>query len=103
MKKLWSTLVLPVAFSGGLIVAQDQQPQQQDPSAQQQSQTSQEITGKIAKSNDGKFVLVESSGTMYQLDDQDAAKKYESRKVIVSGTVDTSGSTIHVTSIKPAK
>jgi len=85
------------------MLAQDQQPQQQDPSAQQQSQSDQQITGKIAKSNDGKFVLVESSGTMYQLDDQDAAKKYESRKVIVSGTVDTSGSTIHVTSIKPAK
>lgn len=102
MKKLWSTLALPVAFSGGLMLAQDQQPQQQDPPAQQ-SQSDQQISGKIAKSNDGKYVLVESSGTMYQLDAQDAAKKYEGKKVTVSGTVDPSGSTIHVTHIKPAE
>jgi ADP-glucose pyrophosphorylase len=103
MRKLWCTFVLPVAFSGGLMLAQDQQPQQQEPSARQQSQADQQITGKIVKSNDGKYVLVDSSSTMYQLDDQDAAKKHEGRKVIVTGSLDASGSMIHVTSIKPAR
>jgi len=103
MKKLWCTLALPMAFSSGLMLAQERQTQQQDPAAQQQSQSDQQVTGKIVKSNDGKYVLVESSGTMYQLDDQDSAKKYEGRKVMVTGTMDSSGSTIHVTRIKPAK
>lgn len=103
MKKLWCTLALPMAFSSGLMLAQDQQPQQQDPAAQQQSQSDQQVTGKIEKSNDGKYVLVESSGTTYQLDDQDSAKKYEGKKVMVTGSVDSSGSTIHVTRISPAK
>jgi len=40
---------------------------------------------------------------MYQLDDQDSAKKYEGKKVMVTGSVDSSSSTIHVTRIKPAK
>lgn len=102
MKKLWCTLALPVAFSSGLMLAQDPQPQQQDPAAQQQSD--QQVTGKIAKSNDtGKYVLVDSSGTMYQLDDQDSAKKYNGKKVMVTGSIDSSGSTIHVTNIKPAQ
>jgi len=46
MKKLWCTLALPMAFSGGLMLAQDQPPQQQDPAAQQQSQSDQQVTGK---------------------------------------------------------
>jgi len=102
MRKLWCTLALPIAFSGGLMLAQDQQPQQQEP-AQQQSQSDQQITGKIVKSNDSKFVLVDSSGTLYQLDDQDAAKKHEGRKVIVTGSLDSSGSMIHVTRIESAR
>ena len=104
MKKVWCTLALPMAFSGGLILAQEpqQQPQQQDPAAQ--SQSDQQVTGKIVKSNDGgKYVLAEASGTMYQLDDQNSAKKYEGKKVTVIGSVDTADSTIHVTRIKLAK
>jgi len=93
-----------MAFSSGLILAQDQQPQQHDPAAQRQSQSDQQVTGKIVKSNDdGKYVLVDSSGTMYQLDDQDNAKKYEGKKVMVTGSLDSSSSTIHVTRIKPTK
>jgi uncharacterized protein YdeI (BOF family) len=93
-----------MAFSSGLMLAQEQQPQQQDPAAQQQSQSDQQVTGKIVKSNDdGKYVLVDSSGTMYQLDDQNSAKKYEGKKVMVTGSLDSSSSTIHVTRIRPAK
>lgn len=57
---------------------------------------------KNAKSDDGKYVLVDSAGTTYQLDDQSAAKKFNGKAVKVSGTVDTSSNTIHVTEIKPA-
>lgn len=103
MRKLWCTLALPIAFSGGLMLAQDQQPQQQAPPAEQQSQSDQQITGKIVKSSEGKFVLVDSSDTTYQLDDQDAAKKHEGKKVTVTGSLDASGSTIHVTRIEAAK
>jgi len=103
VKKLWCTLALPMAFSSGLMLAQDQQPQQPEPAAQQQSQSDQQVTGKIVKSNDGKYVLAESSGTTYQLDDQDSAKKYEGKKVMVTGSVDSSSSTIHVTHISPVK
>lgn len=101
MSKLWRSLALSIVLSGGFMLAQG--PQSQEPPAQQQSQSDQQITGKIVKSDEGKFVLVESSGTMYQLDDQDAAKKYESKKVTVTGSLDASGSTIHVTHIEAAK
>ncbi len=101
MRKLWCSLVLPIAFSGGLMLAQDAQAQ--EPPAQQQSQSDQQITGKIVKSSEGKFVLVDSSDTTYQLDDQDAAKKHEGKKVTVTGSLDASGSTIHVTRIEAAK
>jgi hypothetical protein len=104
MKKLSkAALILPMALAGSLLLAQ--QPQQQPPArtqAQQEAQQQQTTTGKIAKSDDGKYVLVDTSGTTYQLDDQDNAKKFDGKIVKVSGTVDTSNNTIHVTEIKPA-
>jgi len=104
MKKLSkTTLILPMALAGSMLIAQ--QPQRQQPPAGtqvQQEAQKQTTTGKIAKSDDGKFVLVDTSGTTYQLDDQDNAKKFEGKIVKVSGTVDTSSNTIHVTEIKPA-
>ena len=101
MKQPWSTLLLPLALSGGLLLTQTARPQQ-DPATQQPSENQQKLIGKIAKSSEGKYVLVESSGTQYQLDDQDTAKKFAGKKVTVSGSVDTSSSTIHVENITPA-
>lgn len=99
---LKATLLLPLALAGAMLIAQNT-PQAQPSAAQDQSQKDQQTTtGKIAKSDDGKYVLVDSVGTMYQLDDQSAAKKFDGKTVKVSGTVDTSSNTIHVTDIKPA-
>lgn len=120
MKTMCYSLLLPLTFASGLVIAQNQRPQRQYPSQReapgQQEAPGQEtpsrqtaatqqkvITGRIAKSNDGKYVLTASSGTMYQLDDQDVAKKYEGKKVKVTGSVDSTDSTIHVRHIRPAK
>lgn len=103
MKKLsTTTLILPMALAGSMLIAQE--PQRQPPARTQVQQEAQQrtTTGKIAKSDDGKYVLVDTSGTTYQLDDQDNAKKFEGKIVKVSGTVDSSSNTIHVTEIKPA-
>src|SRR5215469_13405277 len=95
-----TTLLLPLALSGSMLIAQNDP---QSPAARQQQEDSQQtVTGKIAKSDDGKYVLVASTGTMYQLDDQRTAKKFAGKMVKVSGTVDTSSNSIHVTAITAA-
>jgi hypothetical protein len=100
MKKLLSaTVLLPLALAGSVLIAQDNS--QQPPADQSQTQQdSKKITGKIARSDDGKYVLIDSAGTMYQLDDQSTAKRFAGKKVKVSGTVDANHNTIHVTEIK---
>ena len=58
--------------------------------------------GRIAKSN-GTYVLRASSGkTSYMLDDQKAAKHYEGKIVVVTGTMDKTNNTIHVQKIEAA-
>jgi hypothetical protein len=58
------------------------------------------FTGKITKAN-GKYVLQEASGgSSYQLDDQDNAKKYSGKSVLVTGTLDASTNTIRVQKIE---
>ena len=58
------------------------------------------FTGTIVKAG-GKYVLKTDSQT-YQLDDQEKAKVYANKQVSVTGTVDQSTSTLHVTDIMPA-
>ena len=48
----------------------------------------------------GKYVLKTDTMT-YQIDDQDKAKAFENKQVMVSGTLDQSTSTLHVTDIAP--
>jgi hypothetical protein len=101
MKKfLKTTLILPLALTGSMLLAQDEPKPPAEGQTQQDSQ--QTVTGKIAKSDDGKYVLVDSAGTMYQLDNQSTARKFAGKMVKVSGTVDTSSNSIHVTQIKAA-
>jgi hypothetical protein len=115
-RSLKTSLLLPFALTGPMLIAQQPQRQQQQEQQREQQQRQQQaaedqaqqesqqqtITGKVAKSNRGKYVLVDSTNMMYQLDDQSTAKKFAGKKVKVSGTVDTSSNTIHVTDIKPA-
>jgi uncharacterized protein DUF5818 len=67
----------------------------------QMTPQSQTFTGKIVKA-DGNFVLQDqTSNATYQLDNQDQAKSYEGKSVKVTGTLDNSSKTIHVSAIEP--
>jgi len=86
------------------VKAQDpgQQPSTQQPAqpgAQDQKQA-QTFTGKIAKSNDGYVLTDEANKVSYKLDDQDKAKQFEGKDVKVTGTLDASSNTIHVSDIQ---
>jgi hypothetical protein len=88
---------------------QQQQPQQEQPPEQQQQATpqSQTFAGTIMKLQDGKYALVTGKSAQGQLsghflDDQDNAKKYDGKKVQVTGTLDMASNTIHVSKIAAA-
>jgi hypothetical protein len=79
-----------------------QQGQQQ--TAPQDSKT---FTGTIQKLQNGQYALVTGQTAQgrlagHFLDDQDRAKKYEGKQVKVTGTLDASSNTIHVTDIAGA-
>src|SRR6185437_14787405 len=88
-------------FTPGLIAHnQDAAPQQ----TQQQSKT---YAGTIMKLQDGKYALVTGKTPQGQLaghflDDQNDAKKYEGKKVSVTGSLDMASNTIHVNKIVAA-
>jgi len=66
-----------------------------DSKAQPTSGSGQTFTGTIMKSGD-KYVLQDASGTSYDLDNQEAAKKFEGKKVKIQGTMDPNGKLIHI-------
>lgn len=76
-----------------------QQQQQQQPQAQQ-------FTGKIMELKSGQLALVtgktDTGYTGHFLDDQTTAKKFINKDVKVTGTLDSSTNTIHVTHIEGA-
>lgn len=69
-----------------------------NPPAQQQQSATQTFTGTVVK-NDGTYVLKAADGA-YQLADQDRAKQYEGKRVKVVGTLEATGSTLHIISIE---
>jgi len=128
MKKLFAILAamaLAAALSTVSFAQQDQsaQPSAQQPSsdaqngqqtstdqqdAQQPSSPSQDsmqpsqgssFTGTVVKAG-GKYVL-KTTDANYQLDDQKKAKQFVGQQVKVSGTLDSSTSTIHISDISP--
>src|SRR5262249_5777378 len=92
MKHFFRTILLSsLALTGPMLVAQENPQARQTPTqSQAQKDSQQTTTGKITQANDGKYVLVDSAGKLYQLDDQKAAEKFNGKNVKVSGTVDTS-------------
>ncbi len=66
---------------------------------QPQTPAAQTFTGTIVKDGD-KYFLKAAGTNVYQLDDQERAKQYEGKQVKVAGTLDASGNSLHVTSIK---
>ncbi len=76
--------------------APDTAGQPSDAKAQsEQKGAGQTFTGTVTKSGD-KYVLQDESGTTYDIDNQDAAKKFEGKKVNIHGTLDPNGKLIHI-------
>lgn len=108
--RLLGLAVLLVGLAGIPLYAQAQHPASQDPASQSQTSMSQQSTqgqttqifvGKIAKSK-GDLVLKDDAGTSYKLDNSDQAKQFVGKNVKVTGTLDGSTNTIHVTNIEAA-
>jgi Protein of unknown function (DUF5818)/Domain of unknown function (DUF4431) len=107
--RLLGLLVLLVSLTSIPVFAQGQQPATQDPAAQSQpsmsqqsaqsSQQAQTFMGKISKSK-GELVLKDDAGTSYKLDNADQAQQFVGKSVRVTGTLDPSTNTIHVTNIE---
>lgn len=77
------------------------QPMPQDSSAAAQTdQQLQAFTGKIVKSKGNLVLRDEATSTEYKLDSEEQAKQFEGKHVKVSGTLDPSTNTIHVTNIE---
>jgi len=104
MKQLLkTTLLLPLALAGSMLIAQDDPDAKRPPEKGQAEQKSERATvGKIVESSDGKYVLVDFAGIVYRLDDQNTAKKFVGKIVKLSGAVDETNNAIHVTNISPA-
>ncbi len=87
----------------------DQQPEQQPapeqppaaPPDAKRDNPVQTFAGTILKTGK-KYVLKTVEEVPYDLDDQDRAKKYEGKKVQVTGILDESGKLIHVQDMKAA-
>lgn len=96
----------PFAFAATAPNAASHATAQQQAQQQQQQPASQEFTGKIMQLKNGQLALVtgktDQGYSGHLLDDQDSAKKFVNKDVKVTGTLDTSTNTIHVTNIKGA-
>jgi uncharacterized protein YdeI (BOF family) len=82
----------------------DSQPTaQQQPSAQaepSQPMAAKAFSGKIVKEGDTLVLKDTTTNMTYQLDDQQKAKQYVGKQVKVTGSLDSSGNTIHVENIE---
>jgi uncharacterized protein YdeI (BOF family) len=76
---------------------QQAQPQPQQQPDQKQSKTG-TFTGTVVKNGDS-YLLRDSSGMTYGLDDAERAKPYEGKTVKVTGELDEQARMIHVESI----
>jgi hypothetical protein len=91
----WGRPFVERASGPALSLAQEPQPQQ-PPQDQAKSAT---FTGTIVRDGD-MFVLHDSSGQVYKLDDTQRAKPFEGKTVKVSGQLDTEAKLIHVDTIE---
>ena len=80
--------------------AQEQaQPQQQPDQGQAKAST---FTGTVVKNGD-QYMLRDSSGQIFGLDDSDKAKPFEGKTVKVTGQLDEQAKVIHVQDIQAAE
>jgi hypothetical protein len=79
--------------------AQDEN-QNQSPNSPEHRVESRSFTGVIVKDHDN-YVLKVANNQIYQLDDQQKAKRFEDRNVRVVGTLDEKNSLLQIRSIDP--
>jgi Protein of unknown function (DUF5818) len=89
----------PIGEIGATPMPLIQTPQQEQP--QQQPAQSKAFSGTIVKQGD-EYVLRDSSGTVYKLDNAAQAKEFEGKTVTVTGRLDSQTNTIHVSNIEGA-
>ncbi len=109
---LLAALAVALAFVWGIPFAgthsASAQRQQASGQAQLQQQPDQEqtkattFTGTVVK-NGHYYVLRDSSGSIYKLDDPDRAKHFEGKPVMITGELDQQSKVIHVESIQNAQ
>jgi|GEM_PF-1501727 len=81
---------------------QEPQPQAQQPDQSKAGEgKTMTFTGTVVKQGEG-FVLRDSSGAVYQLDNASRAQQFEGKTVTVTGKLDPETKTIHVASIEGA-
>jgi uncharacterized protein YdeI (BOF family) len=85
------------------VIQEPQAPPSQTPPDQtmpnQDSSKTTTFTGTIVKDGE-QYVLRDSSGSVYKLDDSARAQAFEGKTVKVTGRLDTNSKTIHVDSIE---
>ena len=100
-----SALVFACALAWGspfIVTSSGSTPAQAQDKPQQDQSKSATFTGTVVK--DGElFVLRDSYGQVYKLDDAERAKPFEGKAVKVTGQLDTEAKLIHVESIEGAE
>jgi hypothetical protein len=101
---VWSQAQQPRPVPQPLPDPPEQQPAQQQPGQSANSQAEQQPAAQIfigTITRDGsKYVLKESDGTTYQLDDQGNAKQYEGKQVKIVGNLEANSNTLHISTIQ---
>jgi len=92
-------LAFAFAWAGPNVIGGAKAQEQPQPQQQQDQSQSTTFTGTVVKEGDN-YVLRDSSGAMYKLDDASRAKPFEGKPVKVTGQLDEQANVIHVESIE---
>lgn len=105
--RLLLVMALVISLASISLYAQAQQDPAQAQGAQAQpatpsQQQAQTFSGKITKSKGDLVLKDEATNATYKLDNPDQVQQYVGKDVKVTGTLDPSSNTIHVSSIEMA-
>jgi uncharacterized protein YdeI (BOF family) len=78
------------------------QPSQASPTSSDSMSQGQAFTGTIVKGSDGYMLQDDTNKASYKLDNAKIAKKFNGKNVKVTGTLDSTSNTIHVTDVQAA-
>jgi Protein of unknown function (DUF5818) len=96
----WGSPFIAADSRAMALQAQEQQTQPpQDQPQQVQPQQSKTFTGTVLKSG-SQYVLRDTAGQVYKLDDPESARPYEGKSVKVTGQLDEQAMLIHVQTIE---